>query len=122
MTKDQERATLQRRHVDHLANEDKNNDVNMTGKSSEAAEYLYITICGKHDYRRHKPRMLLPHNQASTLFAEGYVSNGIVTCNFSQKHRLIVVSSNTSRHFRLDGRDKSGAVVSLGWCVKKCYL
>lgn len=118
MTKDQERVTLQRRHVDHLANEDKNNDVNMIGKSSEVAEYLYITICGKHNYRR----LLLPHNQASTLFAEGYISNGIVTCNFSQKHRLIVVNSNTPRHFRLGRRDKSGAVVSFGWYVKKCYL
>ena len=88
--------------MDHLANEDKNNDVNIIGKSSEAAEYLYITICGKHDYRRHKPRVLLSHNQASTLFAEMYISNGIVACNFSQKHSLIVVNSNTPRHFRLD--------------------
>ena len=52
--KDQERATLQRCHVDHLANEDKNNNVNIIVKSSEAAEYPYITICGKHDYRKQK--------------------------------------------------------------------
>ena len=48
-----------------------------------------------------KARVLLPHNQAST-FAEGYILNGIVTYKSLQKHRLIVVNSNTPRHFMLD--------------------
>ena len=46
--------------------------------------------------------MLLAHNQGSALFAGGDTLNAIVTYNFWQEHRLIVVDPVRPRHFRLD--------------------
>ena len=43
--KDQEIAALQRRYVDYLANEDKNNGSSIIAKNDKEAEYLYISIC-----------------------------------------------------------------------------
>ena len=71
-------------------------------KNNEEAEYPYVSICGQHDYGRHKARVLLTHNKGSTLFADGDTPNAIVTYNFWREHRFIVVNSNRSRHFRLD--------------------
>ena len=71
-------------------------------KNNEEAEYPYMSICGKHGYRRHKARVLLACNQASTLFADGDTPNAIVMYNFWREHRLIVVDPNRPRHFRLD--------------------
>ena len=93
---------MQRRHIGYLANEDKNNGITIIGKSNEAAEYPYISICGQHGYRRHKSRVLLARNQRSTLFAERDTQNAIATYNFWREHRLIVVDPNRPRHFRLD--------------------
>ena len=79
---DQQIATLQRRYVGYLSNEDKNNGISIITKGNEEAEYPYISICGQHDYRRHKVRVLLARNQGSTLFADGDTPNAIVTYNF----------------------------------------
>ena len=53
-------------------------------------------------YRRHKVRVLLTRNKGSTLVADGDTPNAIVTYNFWQEHRLIVVDPNRPRYFRLD--------------------
>ena len=45
---------------------------------------------------------MLTRNKGSTLFADGDTSNVIVTYNFWQEHRLIVVDPNRPRYFRLD--------------------
>ena len=90
----------------YLANKDKNNGITIIAKSNEAAEYPYINTCGQHGYRKHKIRVLLACNQDSTLFADGNTPNAIVTYNFWQKHRLIVVDPNRPRHFRLDAINK----------------
>ena len=49
--KDQQIATLQRRYVGYLLNEDKNNGISIIAKNNEEAEYRYISICGQHGYR-----------------------------------------------------------------------
>ena len=67
--------------------------------------------------RGHKTRLLLQRNQSSTLFAEGYTLNVIVTYNLWVDHRLIVVYQNRPRQIR---RNKLGAVVGLQQCVKQC--
>ena len=46
--------------------------------------------------------MLLIRNKASTIFADGNTPNAIVTYNFWQEHRLIVVVPDRPRHFRSD--------------------
>ena len=63
---------------------------------------IYISLCGQHDYRRHKVSVLLTRNKGSTLFADGDTPNAIVTYNFWQEHRLFVVDLDRPRHFRLD--------------------
>ena len=100
--KDQQIATLQRRYVRYLSDEDKNNGISIIAKNNEEEEYPYISICGQHGYRRHKVRVLLTRNQDSTLFADGDKPNAIVTYNFWREHRLIVVDPNRPRHFRLN--------------------
>ena len=100
--KDQQIAALQRRYVGYLSDEDKNNRISIIAINNDEAEYLYISICGQHGYRRHKVRVLLTRNKGSTLFADGDTPNAIVTYNFWQEHRLIVVDPNRPRHFRLD--------------------
>ena len=100
--KDKQIADSQRHCVGYLASEDKNNGVTIIPKSNEAADDPYISIHGQHGYRRHKTRVLLAHNQGSTLFAEGDTPYAIITYNFWQEHRLIVVDPNRPRHFRLD--------------------
>ena len=50
--------------------------------------------------------MLLTRNKGSTLFADGYTPNAIVTYNFWRENRLIVVDPNMPRHFRLDMIDQ----------------
>ena len=100
--KDQQIAALQRRYLGYLPNEDKSNGISIIAKNNDEAEYPYISICGQHGYRRHKVRVLLTRNKGSTLFADGDTPNAIVTYNFWQEHRLIVVDPNRPRHFRLD--------------------
>ena len=55
--KDQQIAALQKRYVGYLSDEDKNNGISIIAKNSDEAEYLYISICGQHGYRRHKARV-----------------------------------------------------------------
>ena len=100
--KKQQIVTMQRRYVDYLSNEDKNNGISIITKNNEEAEYPYISICGQYVYRRRKARVLLARNQGSTLFTDGDSMNDIVTYNFWRGHRLIVVDPNRPRHFRLD--------------------
>ena len=100
--KDQQIAALQRRYLGYLPNEDKSNGISIIAKNNDEAEYPYISICGQHGYRRHKVRVLLTRNKGSTLFADEDTPNAIVTYNFYQEHRLIVVDPNRPRHFRLD--------------------
>ena len=110
--KDQEIAALQRRYVGYLANEDKKNGITIIAKRNEEPEYHSISICGQHGYRRHKTRVLLARNQGSTSFAEGNTANAIVTYNFWQKHRLIVLDPNfRTRHFRLDAINREKLLV-----------
>ena len=56
----------------------------------------------QHTYRRHKTRVLLAHDQGSTLFAEVDTPRAIVTYNLWGVCRLIAVDPNRPRHFRLD--------------------
>ena len=100
--KGQEIATLQRRYVGHLSDEDKNNGISIITKNNDEAQYLYISICGQHGYRRDKVRVFLTRNKGSALFADTDTPNAVVTCNFWGEHRLIVVDPNRPRHFRLD--------------------
>ena len=100
--KDQQIDVWQRRYVGHLSEEDKNNGISIIAKNIEEAEYPSISICGQHGYRRHKAKVLLTRNQGSTLFADGDTPNAIVTYNFWQEHRLIVVDPNRPGYFRLD--------------------
>ena len=100
--KDQQIATLQKRYVGYLSDEDKNNGISIIVKNNEKAGYPYISICGQHGYRRNKVRVLMARNQGSTLFADGGTPNAIVTYNFWREHRLIVADRDRPRHFRLD--------------------
>ena len=100
--KDQQIATFRRRYVGYLSDEDNNNGISIIAKNSVEAEYPYISICGQHGYTRHKIRVLLTPNKASTLFVDGETPNVIVTYNFWREHRLIVVDPNRLRHFMLD--------------------
>ena len=102
MAKDQQIAALQRRYLDYLWDEYKNNGISIIAKNNDEAEYPYISICRQHGYRRHKVRVLLTRNKDSTLFADGDTPNAIATYNFWQEHRVIVVDPNRPRYFRLD--------------------
>ena len=102
MAKDQQIAALQRRYLDYLWDEYKNNGISIIAKNNDEAEYPYISICRQHGYRRHKVRVLLTLNKDSTLFADGDIPNAIATYNFWQEHRVIVVDPNRPRYFRLD--------------------
>ena len=102
MAKDQQIAALQRRYLDYLWDEYKNNGISIIAKNNDEAEYPYISICRQHGYRRHKVRVRLTRNKDSTLFADGDTPNAIATYNFWQEHRVIVVDPNRPRYFRLD--------------------
>ena len=102
MAKDQQIAALQRRYLDYLWDEYKNNGISIIAKNNDEAEYPHISICRQHGYRRHKVRVLLTRNKDSTLFADGDTPNAIATYNFWQEHRVIVVDPNRPRYFRLD--------------------
>ena len=102
MAKDQQITALQRRYLDYLWDEYKNNGISIIAKNNDEAEYPYISICRQHGYRRHKVRVLLTLNKDSTLFADGDIPNAIATYNFWQEHRVIVVDPNRPRYFRLD--------------------
>lgn len=97
-TKDQEAAALQRHYVGSIENEDKSNDTAITVKCNEEAEYLYISIFSQHSYRKRKNRVLSTRNQTGPLFPDEDALNVIVTYNFWQERRLIVISPNRSRH------------------------
>ena len=101
-TKDQQIAALEIRYVYYLSDEDKYNGISIIAKSNEEAEYLYISICRQHGYRKQKVSALLVRNQGSTLFADGETPNAIVTNNSWREHRLIVVDSDRPIRFRLD--------------------
>ena len=60
--KDQQIATLQRRCVGYLSDEDKNNGISIIAKNNEEPGYPYISRCGQHDDRRHKVKVLLARN------------------------------------------------------------
>ena len=55
-------------------------------KNNEAAEYPYISKCKQYDYRMHKNRVLLAHNQGSTLSADRDPTKAIVMYNFWRGH------------------------------------
>ena len=95
----------------YLANEGKNNGRTINEKSNEAAEYSYLSIFRQYGYRRHKTRVLLVHNQGSTLFQGGDTPNAIVTYNFWRELRLIVVDPNRPKHFRLDAANQEQLLV-----------
>ena len=80
--KDQQIASLQKCYVGYLSDEDKNNGISIIAKKNEEEEYPYISICGKHGYRRHKIRVLLTRNKGITLFADGDTLDATVTYNF----------------------------------------
>ena len=107
--KDQQIAALQRRYLGYLSDEDKDNGISMITKNNDEAGYPYISICGRHGYKRHKVRVQLTRNKGSTLFADADTLNAIVPYNFWQENRLVVVDPNRPRHFRYD---KPGTVVS----------
>ena len=44
--KDQQIATLERRYVGYLSDEDKNNGISIIAKNTDEAEYPHISICG----------------------------------------------------------------------------
>ena len=100
--KDQQIAALQKRYLGYLSDEDKNNEISIIATNNDEAKYPYVSLWGQHGYRRHKVTVLLTRNKGSTLFEYGDTSNAIVTYNFWQEHRLIVVDPNRPRHFRLD--------------------
>ena len=100
--KDQQIAALQKRYLGYLSDEDKNNEISIIATNNDEAKYPYVSLWGQHGYRRHKVRVLLTRNKGSTLFADGDTAYAIVTYNFWQEHRLIVVDPNRPRHFRLD--------------------
>ena len=80
--KDQQIAALQRRYVGYLSDEDKINGISIIAKNNEEEEYQYISIYGKHCYRRHKARVLLARNKGRNLFADGDTPNAIVIYDF----------------------------------------
>ena len=80
--KDQQIAALQKRYVGYLSDDDKNKGITIIAKNNEEEQHWYISICGQHGYRRHNVKVLLIHNQGSTLFADGDTPNAIVTYNF----------------------------------------
>ena len=100
--KDQHIDVLKRDYVGYLSDKDKNNGISIIAKNNEEEEYSYISICGKHGYKRHKVRVLLARNQCSTLFADGDTPNAIVTYNFQREHELTRVDPGRPRNFRLD--------------------
>ena len=58
-------------------------------------------------------RMLLTHNQCSTISADRDTPNTIVTYNFWREHRLIMANPNRPRHLLGKVRhNKPGTVVS----------
>ena len=93
---------MQRRYVGYLSDEDKSNGISIIAKNNDEAEYPYISICGQHGYRRHKVMVLLTCNKGSPLLTNGNTLNAIVSYNFWQEHRLIVIDPNRPKHFRLD--------------------
>ena len=52
------------------------------GKNANVAEYLYISICGQHCYRRYKTRSFFARNHGSTLSVDRDIPNAIVMYNF----------------------------------------
>ena len=81
--------------------EDKDNGISIIAKNNEE-EHPYISISGPSCYRRYKTRVLLIHNQGSTLPADGDTSSAIIMFNFWREHGLIIVDPDRPRHFRLD--------------------
>ena len=102
---------MKKRYVRYLANDDKNNGITIIAKSNEEAEYPHISICGQHDYRRPKVRVLLARNEGGTLFTEEDTPNAIVFYNYWREHRLIVVYPNKPRHFRVDAINREQLLV-----------
>ena len=100
--KDQQIAILQRSYVGYLSDEDKKMAKVSSQRTMMKAEYRYISICRQHGYRILKASGLLTPNKGSTLFVDGDTPNTIVTYNFWQEHKLILVDLNRARHFRLD--------------------
>ena len=66
----------------YLSYQDKNNGISIIAKNIEEEEYPYVSICGQHDYRGHKVRVLLSRNNGRTLFSDGDTSNAIMAYNF----------------------------------------
>ena len=68
--KEQKIVALQKSYLSYLANMDKKYGIIIIAKNIQAAEYWYISVCGKHGNRRHKTRVLLTLNQISSLYAD----------------------------------------------------
>ena len=98
----QQISVLLRCYVNYLANEDKNNGMVTIPIKDEAAENPYIFICEQHDYRRHKTRELLTHNQGNAIIGDRDPPKAIVKYNFQGQHRLSVVNPDRPRHLKLD--------------------
>ena len=99
--KDWHIAHLQQQYVPLLEDEKKNYGMTIIAKNNESAEYPFISICGQHDYRRQKKRVILPKNPGSTEFADGNTPNAIVTYNVWREHGLIKTDPKKPRDFRL---------------------
>ena len=54
--KDQQMGALQKRYIGYLSNEDKNNGISIITKNNDEAEYMCMSKCRQHGYRRHKVR------------------------------------------------------------------
>ena len=76
--KDQHIAHLQQRNVPLLEDEEKNYSMTIIAKNEEDVEYMFISICGQHGYRRQKKREVLLKNPGSVKFADGDTPNAIV--------------------------------------------
>ena len=79
----------------------KNYGMTIIAKNNESVEYPFISICGQHEYRRQKKRVVLLKNPGSTEFADGDTSNAIVTYNLWREHGLIETDPRKPRDFCL---------------------
>ena len=84
-----------------MDDEKKNYGMTIIAKNDESAEHPFISICGLHDYRRQKKRMVLLKNPGSTDFADGNTPNAIVTYNMWREHGLIETDPKKPKDFRL---------------------
>ena len=95
--KDQEIATLQRRHVGYFANEDKNHGMTITAQRNEAAYYFEssMTIEGTISKScRHRIKV--------ALCLQKEIHQMQLLCRTYGKKRIIAIDLNKGKNFRLD--------------------